>query len=300
VARVSSALTLADQHRSAKNKILMKTHGRWTVLSFWHCRVERKKTESTHVNPRKTIIAILATLSASLALAEDFKTVNGKEYKDATVSRVEPDGIVVKTESGISKVYFTEPPKDVQERFGYDPERATKEAEKATKEKIARSWRKTEAIERSAIPLAVVPEYLAMWTYPDERPDEMGRVTKGAQLNSSNAASFGFPYQGEPHAALILRDSPKYGLDVMLKVERGQFVSSYTKNFVTVKFDDGELAKFAVGEPEDGKSRLLFIRPDDAELFTSHLRNAKSLKIETDFFQEGPRVFEFNVRGLNW
>ena len=71
----------------------------------------------------KTALAILA-LSASVAVAEDFKTINGKEYKNATVSRVEPDGIVVKTKSGISKVYFTELPKDVQERFHYDSEKA--------------------------------------------------------------------------------------------------------------------------------------------------------------------------------
>jgi len=63
------------------------------------------------------MLAILLTLSTWVALAEDFKTVNGKEYKDATVSHVEPDGIVLKTKAGISKVYFTELPKDVQERF---------------------------------------------------------------------------------------------------------------------------------------------------------------------------------------
>ncbi len=87
---------------------------------FCRCRVESKKTESTHMNPRKTTIAILAALSVSLALADDFKTINGKEYKNATVSRVEADGIVLKTKSGITKVYFTELPKDVQERFHYD------------------------------------------------------------------------------------------------------------------------------------------------------------------------------------
>ena len=69
-------------------------------------------------------LAILAALSASLALADDFKTINGKEYKDATVSRVEADGIVLKTKSGISKVYFIELSKEVQERFHYDPEKA--------------------------------------------------------------------------------------------------------------------------------------------------------------------------------
>jgi hypothetical protein len=31
----------------------------------------------------------------SLALADDFKTIDGKEYKNATVSRVEPDGPVI-------------------------------------------------------------------------------------------------------------------------------------------------------------------------------------------------------------
>jgi hypothetical protein len=31
----------------------------------------------------------------SLALADDFKTIDGKEYKNATVSRVEPDGLVI-------------------------------------------------------------------------------------------------------------------------------------------------------------------------------------------------------------
>ena len=64
-----------------------------------------------------TTLAILAVLSASLGLAEDFKTINGKLYKDATISRVEADGIVLKTKTGISKVYFVELPKNVRERF---------------------------------------------------------------------------------------------------------------------------------------------------------------------------------------
>ena len=42
-------------------------------------------------------LAILAALSVSMALAEDFKTINGKEYKDATITRVEGDGIVIRT-----------------------------------------------------------------------------------------------------------------------------------------------------------------------------------------------------------
>ena len=61
---------------------------------------------------------------ASVAVADDFKTNAGKEYTNVTVTRVEPDGIVVKTKSGITKVYFTELPREAQERFHYDPQKA--------------------------------------------------------------------------------------------------------------------------------------------------------------------------------
>src|ERR1043166_1360055 len=60
---------------------------------------------------------ILIVCFASIALADDFKTINGKEYKNVTVSRVEADGIVIKTKTGMSKIYFVELPKEVQERF---------------------------------------------------------------------------------------------------------------------------------------------------------------------------------------
>lgn len=87
-----------------------------------------KQAESARVNPRKVTIVMLATLFVSLALAEDFETVRGKTYKDATISRIEADGIVLRTKTGISKVYFVELPKDVQERFHYGPATPTGKA----------------------------------------------------------------------------------------------------------------------------------------------------------------------------
>ena len=76
------------------------------------------------INHWKTALSILAALSASFALADDFKTVAGKEYKNATVTHVDPDGIVVKSKSGISKIYFQELSKEVQQRFNYNPQQA--------------------------------------------------------------------------------------------------------------------------------------------------------------------------------
>src|SRR5713101_363798 len=67
---------------------------------------------------------VLIVCFASVALADDFKTIDGKEYKNVKVSRVEPVGLVLSSKSGISKVYFTELPKEVQERFHYDAQKA--------------------------------------------------------------------------------------------------------------------------------------------------------------------------------
>jgi len=88
--------------------------------SLCHCRVESKSGRIRRVKQWESTLAVLALLSASLALADDFRTISGKEYKNVTVSRIESDGIVLKSKSGITKVYFTELPKDVQERFHYD------------------------------------------------------------------------------------------------------------------------------------------------------------------------------------
>jgi hypothetical protein len=75
--------------------------------------------------PRFSKIILIVCL-ASASPAEDLKTISGKEYKNVTVSRQEPDGIVVtNAKAGLMvKLYFAELPKEVQERFGYKPEKA--------------------------------------------------------------------------------------------------------------------------------------------------------------------------------
>jgi len=82
---------------------------------------ENKRQKCAQLKKCAIALAILALLSTTLALAEDFKTVRGKVYKDATIIRVEADGIVLKTKTGISKVYFVELPSDVQQRFHPTP-----------------------------------------------------------------------------------------------------------------------------------------------------------------------------------
>jgi thiol-disulfide isomerase/thioredoxin len=66
------------------------------------------------------VLPVLIVCFTTVALADDFKLVSGKEYKNVTVNRVEPDGIVLKSKLGISKVYFVELSPDVQKRFQYN------------------------------------------------------------------------------------------------------------------------------------------------------------------------------------
>lgn len=74
-------------------------------------------------------------------LAAEIKTNEGKIYQNVKVSRVEPDGIVIITKTGVIKLYFLELPKDVQEKYGYDPAKAAAftaaEAEKRRRQEEA-------------------------------------------------------------------------------------------------------------------------------------------------------------------
>jgi hypothetical protein len=70
------------------------------------------------------MVAVLSLCLASAVLADDFKTTNGKEYKDAKVSRVEPDGVVISFRGGIVKIPFPDLPAEIRAKYGYDPQAA--------------------------------------------------------------------------------------------------------------------------------------------------------------------------------
>lgn len=55
--------------------------------------------------------------------------------------------------------------------------------------------------------------------------------------------------------------------------------------------------------PSDGTTDMLFIKtPTFRHLrgFVSDIKAVNRLRIEAEFFQEGRRVFEFDVAGLQW
>jgi len=137
------------------------------------------------------------------------------------------------------------------------------------------------------------------WGY-NESEDKMGRGTiRIAYVKSLNELSFDFPYQGSQRAELQLRSHPKYGKDVILSIQKGQFLcNGYDGCNVSVRFDNGKPQTYRASEPSDHSTTVLFLNNYDR--FLSKARKAKKAYIEAQFFQEGARVFEFDIAGLKW
>lgn len=136
------------------------------------------------------------------------------------------------------------------------------------------------------------------WKY-DEHDEKMGRGTvKLATVRSLNEVEFGFPYRGSQRATLQLRIHPRYGKDVTIEVEKGQFLCGFRNCQVSVRFDNGKAQNFSAVEPADHSTTMLFIRGYDR--FLASARKAKKVYIETLFYQQGTRVFEFDISGLTW
>ena len=87
-------------------------------------RIRPQATRFRGRNTRTLLLALVVSSFLQVAIAVDLTTKDGKTYKDATVSRVEPDGIVIISKTGIIKLYFQELPKELQEKYGYDAAKA--------------------------------------------------------------------------------------------------------------------------------------------------------------------------------
>src|SRR5262249_21336729 len=144
----------------------------------------------------------------------DFKTINGKEYKDATVSRVEPDGLVLKTKSGINKVYFSELSKDVQERFGYDSAKAA-QFSAAEREAFVRSSVAASAPQRPAAPPVTDPNLHTIMEVQSDQPNFMDRpfVLQG-RIEISDYYNWGYGSAETTHYSFRITDTSRRSCNV--------------------------------------------------------------------------------------
>lgn len=136
------------------------------------------------------------------------------------------------------------------------------------------------------------------WTYGQQK-DPMGRGRiQWADSVSSNTITLATPYGGPQRGTLRLRIHPEYGRDIILSVQRGQFLCGIEGCSVLVRVDDGEAVRYKAAGPTDGATTELFIMAY-GEL-TRQLYDAKVLRIEAEFFRNGAQMLVFNVSGLKW
>ena len=139
------------------------------------------------------------------------------------------------------------------------------------------------------------------WNY-ENRIDEIdGSTTKTAIVTSSNIVEFDFPYNGGSTLDICVRYAKKYGTDVMIGVSEGYLISNEYNgtNYVRVRFDNNAPIKFTTVEPSDYSHDLLFL--ENPKKFIKLAKNAKTIKIEATFGEEGSRVFTFNTnKPLVW
>ena len=74
---------------------------------------------------RLALLCCLSVLLPDLLHSAEFTTLDGEHYTGATIKRVDPDGLLVTYPDGVVKIKFKNLPKEVGEKYGYDP---TKEA----------------------------------------------------------------------------------------------------------------------------------------------------------------------------
>lgn len=127
-------------------------------------------------------------------------------------------------------------------------------------------------------------------------------MAKGASfvafVQSTNTVEFGFPYSGAQHATLTLRTHPRYGKDVILSIERGQFLCrSYEDCTILVRFDDKKSQSYSAVGAADNSTETIFIR--NYARFVSSMQKAETVRVAANIYQQGAPVFEFDVSGFD-
>lgn len=137
------------------------------------------------------------------------------------------------------------------------------------------------------------------WVYDDSTDEMRGTPIHIACTATTNEVSLDFPY-GNQHAYLCVRQHPRFGEDVYVRLENeGQFLcNSYSGCNVRVRFDDGAVSTFSANEASDNSTNVIFI--------TGHSRFIQSLKrssrvfVEAEFYQAGVQQMSFETSGLVW
>jgi hypothetical protein len=137
---------------------------------------------------------------------------------------------------------------------------------------------------------------LTKWQYWIENDEMTEEKSQFAEVMSLNYAVFKFPYEGGSHMFVTLRN--KNGKkEVILRIDKGQFVSPFNNDFIKLKFDEEKPINVTYNPAADGSSDIVFL--NSSKRIIEKLKKAKILKVQAMFYDEGNVTFNFNVEGLS-
>lgn len=136
------------------------------------------------------------------------------------------------------------------------------------------------------------------WSYSTAKDEMRGSETRYAQVEAIDTIDLDFPY-GEQRGLILIRQSPKFGFDLLVGVRSGQIMcNSFSNSYISVKFDDGPIRRYGCSESSDGSSSMIFV--NDGRGFLANLKKSKKVMVEAEFFQNGLQQMTFNTANLKW
>ena len=138
------------------------------------------------------------------------------------------------------------------------------------------------------------------WEYRDYEDKASGKTASKASLLSENKINLSFPYQGSQNGTLSVRNHPRWGKNIYLKIEQGQILSidgySYDNKYFLVRFDDGDVKKWNYVGSTSQSSDIIFI--SNEKKFLKKLTNSNKIYITINIYQDGQNTFVFDSKGL--
>jgi hypothetical protein len=140
------------------------------------------------------------------------------------------------------------------------------------------------------------PTKIENWQYSENNDTIHNSKFKLAKATSVNTLNFKFPYTGSQHAYLVIRKNYDGSKDVMVSIEKGQFLTSVLGGKALIRFDDSSPEEFQLLSSQDNSTTVVFIKY--ADYFIKNVSKSKKVYFQTSFYQEGNPTIEFNIDGL--
>lgn len=138
------------------------------------------------------------------------------------------------------------------------------------------------------------------WRYSESMDPLYGARRLFACVRSSNDVQLSLPSRRAP-AELCLRNSPKFGLDVYVRLQGdGQILCDAEGCSVRAKFDHGAVRSFPASAAADHSTNIIFIDRTRVQSFLAALKTSSSAIVEISLYKNGAQELAFNTANLVW